>query len=85
MSNGLTVDRQGRAPLELARRAITPFEHVLGVRSTKKSLVSTSGRLVKTPCFVCPTLVFKTRMSPASTVISSAVKVSSCAKGTVTA
>ncbi len=49
-------------PLELARLAIVPLEDVFGCRGrpatcvfmssrlTKKSLVSVSGRLVKTPC-----------------------------------
>src|SRR5438094_618273 len=49
-------------------------------RFTKKSLVSTSGRLVKTPCFVPPELVFRTRMPPTSTVSSAAVSVSNCAR-----
>ena len=49
-------------------------------RLTKKSLVSASGRCVKTPCFDPSTLVLSTRMPPTSTVISGAVSVSSCAR-----
>ena len=45
-------------------------------RLTKKSLVSVSGRLVKTPCWMPPKLAFSTRMPPTSTVISGAVSVS---------
>ena len=44
-------------------------------RFTKKSLVNDSGRLVKTPWFVSPTLVFSTRIPPMRTVISGAVRV----------
>ncbi len=51
-------------------------------RFTKKSLVSVSGRSVKTPCWDCPKLAFRTRMPPTSTVISGAVSVSSCARST---
>ena len=51
-------------------------------RFTKKSLVSASGRLVKTPCWDWPKLVFRTRMPPTSTVISGAVRVSNCALST---
>src|ERR1700761_8847066 len=49
-------------------------------RSTKKSLVSVSGFLVKTPCFGCP--AFSTRRPPTSTVISGAVSSSNCARST---
>ena len=48
-------------------------------RCLKKSLVSASGRFVRTPCWLCPTLAFNTRRPPNSTVISGAVKVRSCA------
>ncbi|MNC77393.1 hypothetical protein D3C75_1293360 [compost metagenome] len=48
-------------------------------RLVKKSLVSASGRLVKTPWAVLPTLVLSTRRPPMSAVISGAVRVSSCA------
>jgi hypothetical protein len=48
-------------------------------RLTKKSLVSDSGRLVKTPCCDLPALVFRTRIPPTRTVSSGAVNVSSCA------
>jgi hypothetical protein len=37
---------------------------------------------VKTPCLDCPTLAFRTRRPPTSTVISGAVRVSSCALST---
>ena len=48
-------------------------------RFTKKSFVSTPGRLVKTPFLDWPSLALRTRRPPISTVISGAVKVSSCA------
>jgi hypothetical protein len=41
-------------------------------RLTKKSLVSVSGRSVKTPCADCPELAFSARMPPTRTVISGA-------------
>ena len=49
-------------------------------RFTKKSLVSVSGRSVKTPWAVCPALAFRARMPPTSTVISGAVSVSRLAR-----
>src|SRR5476649_2754121 len=45
-------------------------------RLTKKSFVSVSGRLVKTPCADCPVFAFSTRRPPTRTVISGAVSVS---------
>ncbi len=70
-----------RAPRTYRRRtASTPC--VMSSRFTKKSLVNVSGRSVKTPCFDWPTLAFRTRMPPTSTVISGAVSVSSCARST---
>jgi len=48
----------------------------------EKSLVRVSGRLVKTPCWDCPKLAFKTRIPPIRTVISGAVSVSNCARST---
>jgi YD repeat-containing protein len=80
-------------PLEFARCAITALEHVsssavafhtvlISSRFTKKSLVSVSGRLVKTPCSDWAKLAFKARIPPTSTVISGAVSVSSCARST---
>ncbi|MNP56223.1 hypothetical protein D3C76_1509320 [compost metagenome] len=48
-------------------------------RLVKKSLVNASGRVVKTPWAVCPTLVLSTRIPPISAVISGAVRVSNCA------
>src|SRR5438034_10675911 len=70
-------------PSDTSLASDTTFHSVpMSSRFTKKSLVSASGRLVKTPCFVCPTLVFKTRMPPTRTVISGAVSVSNCARST---
>ena len=40
--------------------------------------MSVSGCLVKTPCWDCLKLAFKTRMPPTRTVISGAVSVNSC-------
>ena len=51
-------------------------------RLTKKSLVSASGFVVKTPCFAPPALAPSTRRPPTSTVISGAVSVRSCALST---
>ena len=51
-------------------------------RFTKKSLVSVSGRLVKTPCCDRPKLAFRARMPPTRTVISGAVSVSRLARST---
>ena len=51
-------------------------------RLTKKSFVSVSGRLVKTPCFDCPKFAFRTRKPPMRTVISGAVSFSNCALST---
>ena len=51
-------------------------------RLTKKSLVNSSGRFVKTPRSDCPTFAFRTRRPPTSTVISGAVRVSNCARST---
>src|SRR5207253_930803 len=45
-------------------------------RFTKKSLVSVSGRPVKTPCGDCPKLAPRARMPPIRTVISGTVSVS---------
>ena len=48
-------------------------------RLTKKSLVSVSGRLVKTPCVDFPAFAPRTRRPPTRTVISGAVSLSNCA------
>ena len=80
-------------PPDFASLAISAFKYVpasdtafhsvlMSSRLVKKSLVSASGLFVKTPCRVCPKLVFSTRMPPTSTVISGAVRVSSCALST---
>ncbi len=77
-------------PLDLARLPITPFHapseasHLrhfvpMSNRLTKKSLVRLSGRLVKSPRWDCPKLASRERMPPIRTVISGAVRVSSCA------
>jgi len=60
------------------------FRHVVFMsrRFTKKSLVSISGRLVKTPCAECPKFAFNARMPPIRTVISGAVSVSRLALST---
>ena len=55
---------------------------LMSSRFTKKSLVSDSGRLVKTPSLDCPKFAFSTRIPPTSTVISGAVSVSRCARST---
>ena len=61
----------------------TGFQTVfISSRFTKKSLVRTSGRLVKTPCLELSKFVFKTRMPPTRTVISGAVSVSNWALST---
>ena len=70
-------------PSNTSAASETAFHSVpMSSRLTKKSLVSASGRLVKTPCFVRPKLVFRTRRPPTSTVISGAVSVSNCALST---
>ena len=59
---------RGRLPLGAHVEQVD--EEVVGQRS---------GRLVKTPCCVLPTLASRTRRPPISTVISGAVRVSNCA------
>src|SRR5579862_776171 len=58
------------------------FRHSVPMSSrfTKKSLVSVSGCLVKTPSPDRPTLAFSTRIPPSSTVISGTLSVSRWAR-----
>ena len=76
------------APVLRSRPSSTPsvddFCHAVPMSSrlTKKSFVSTPGRLVNTPCALPPALAPSTRIPPTSTVISGAVSVSSCALST---
>ena len=79
-------------PFDLARLTIPPLIDAsveegcqtvfMSSKLTKKSLVSVPGCLVKTPCFDCPKLVFRTRIPPMRTVISGAVSLSNCALST---
>ena len=73
-------------PVLRSRPSYTPSAPPAGFHSvpmssrlTKKSLVSASGFVVKTPCLEPPTLVPSMRMPPMRTVISGAVSVRSCA------
>jgi hypothetical protein len=54
----------------------------MSIRLNEEVVVGASGRLVNTPCWLWPTLVFSTHSPPISTVISCAVSVSSYALST---
>ena len=73
---------RGRAPRTRLRRPSRLPRVPMSSRLTKKSLVSVSGRLVKTPCWDCRQLASSTRRPPTRTVISGAVSVNSCARST---
>ena len=74
---------RGRVPRRHACMWRTPATPMfMSSRFIKKSLVSVSGRWVKTPSADRPTFAFRARRPPTSTVISGAVSVSMCARST---
>src|SRR6266852_8809459 len=85
--------RSTRVPVHLtwfvfrSRPSYTPPEPLDGChwvlissRLTKKSFVSVSGRLVKTPYVDFPAFAPRTRRPPTRTIISGAVSLSNCAR-----
>ena len=78
----LSCRSRGRGPRRRARPGGHRHSVPMSSRFTKKSLVSVSGRSVKTPCSDWPEFASRTRRPPTSTVISGAVSVSRLARST---